>query len=329
MTRKWLLLIPVAAALGGAAIWSNQHAAPALPEGFAASNGRLELARLDIATLYPGRVERMLVHEGDPVGLDDILAELSSTRSSSQLAAAEAAEKRAHEAVARAEAEITARQQQLRIARMELANTRQMQREGLVAPPELKRRQAAHEGAAAAVRAAEAARAEALAALAQAQAQRDAAASAHHDMQIRAPKAGRIEYRLAEPGNVLGAGQRVASLLDPTDASMALFLPTDTAGKVRIGDEARIVLDAIDAVWPATVSFVAAEAQFTPRFVETRSERARLMYRVKLAIPAEVARQHEGLLKGGLVGNGYVRLDARTPWPAQWAIRLPEAQTQP
>lgn len=326
MGKTWLLIIPVAGALAAAAVWTNRHADETLPQGFAGANGRLELNRLDIATLYPGRVERVLVQEGDRVAQDAVLAELSSAQSRSRLAAARATVQRARQTVARAEAETTARREQLRVAQLELNNTRQLKKDTLVSGTELQKRLAARDGAAAAVKAAEAAQAEARAAVAQAEAQVEAAASADEDMQIRAPKAGRVEYRIAEAGAVLGAGNRVITLLDPTDASMSVFLNTDTIGRIRLGDEARIVLDGIDAVWPATVRFVATEAQFTPKFVETSTERARLMYRVKLAIPVDVARQYEGLLKGGLVGNGYVRTAPQAVWPSEWQIRLPDWQ---
>lgn len=135
---------------------------------------------------------------------------------------------------------------------------------------------------------------------------------------------GRVEYRIAEPGNVLGAGSRVVTLLDPGEASMALFLPTPVVSGLKVGDEARIVLDGLDAVWPATVRFIASEAQFTPKHVETADERNKMVYRVKLVLPEDVARRHDGLLKGGLTGVGYVRHKGTQGWPAELAVRLPD-----
>lgn len=327
MQKKWWL-VAVLAALAGVGVWINHSIDRGLPEGFAGANGRLELQRLDVATLYGGRVVDIKVHEGDAVAKNALLAKLATDQSHSQLAAARAAHQRAEETVARADAEITARRQQQKVTQMELDNTRYLKNDNLVSVAELQQRQAAHEGAAAAVRAAQAARAEAVAAVAQAQAQIDAADSANNDMQIRAPKAGRVEYRIAEPGNVIGAGSRVMTLVDPGDVSMVLFLPTDTIGKIRVGDEARIVLDGMDAVWPAKVQFIAAQAQFTPKYVETANEREKLMYRIKLHIPTEVAERYSGLLKGGLTGNGYVRLGGQHAWPSQWTVRLPENGAQ-
>ncbi len=349
--RKVLLAILLAAAAGGGWWLYQQQESTALPDFVFHSNGRLELNRLDVASLYPGRVERVLVAEGDAVKANEVLVELSSAQSSGQLAAAQAATLRAAElvqraragvtqaqqAVARADAEIAAYRQQQKVAKLELDNAKQMRREDLVSASELAKRQADFERATASVKAAQAARAEAQAAVAQgqaavaeaeagvkqAQAQADTAASADADMAIRSPLTARVEYRLVEPGTVIGAGSRVISLLDPADVSMNVFLPNATVGGLRVGDEARLVLDGIDAVFPAQVSFIASEAQFTPKAVETADEREKLVFRVKLKVPAEVAQRYDRLLKGGMTGDGYVRRDSSQAWPLALEVRLP------
>ena len=349
--RKVLLIVLLAAAAGGGWWLYQQQESTALPDFVFHSNGRLELNRLDVASLYPGRVERVLVAEGDAVKANEVLVELSSAQSSGQLAAAQAATLRAAElvqraragvtqaqqAVARADAEIAAYRQQQKVAKLELDNAKQMRREDLVSASELAKRQADFERATASVKAAQAARAEAQAAVAQGQAavaeaeagvkqataQADTAASADADMAIRSPLTARVEYRLVEPGTVIGAGSRVISLLDPADVSMNVFLPDATVGGLRVGDEARLVLDGIDAVFPAQVSFIASEAQFTPKAVETADEREKLVFRVKLKVPAEVAQRYDRLLKGGMTGDGYVRRDSTQAWPLALEVRLP------
>lgn len=349
--RKVLLAVLLAAAAGGGWWLYQQQESTALPDFVFHSNGRLELNRLDVASLYPGRVDRVLVAEGDAVKANEVLVELSSAQSSGQLAAAQAATLRAAElvqraragvtqaqqAVARADAEIAAYRQQQKVAKLELDNAKQMRREDLVSASELAKRQADFERATASVKAAQAARAEAQAAVAQgqaavaeaeagvkqAQAQADTAASADADMAIRSPLTARVEYRLVEPGTVIGAGSRVISLLDPADVSMNVFLPNATVGGLRVGDEARLVLDGIDAVFPAQVSFIASEAQFTPKAVETADEREKLVFRVKLKVPADVAQRYDRLLKGGMTGDGYVRRDSSQAWPLALEVRLP------
>ena len=349
--RKVLLAVLLAAAAGGGWWLYQQQESTALPDFVFHSNGRLELNRLDVASLYPGRVERVLVAEGDAVKANEVLVELSSAQSSGQLAAAQAATLRAAElvqraragvtqaqqAVARADAEIAAYRQQQKVAKLELDNAKQMRREDLVSASELAKRQADFERATASVKAAQAARAEAQAAVAQGQAavaeaeagvkqataQADTAASADADMAIRSPLAARVEYRLVEPGTVIGAGSRVISLLDPADVSMNVFLPNATVGGLRVGDEARLVLDGIDAVFPAQVSFIASEAQLTPKAVQTADEREKLVFRVKLKVPADVAQRYDRLLKGGMTGDGYVRRDSSQAWPLALEVRLP------
>ena len=107
MKKIWIVPVAAALAAGGWYYW-QQHHQSGLPEGFAQSNGRLELKRFDVASLYAGRVKAMLVDEGSRVEEGDVLAELSSDTSTSQLDGARAQKQRAQEAVARAEAEIKA-----------------------------------------------------------------------------------------------------------------------------------------------------------------------------------------------------------------------------
>jgi HlyD family secretion protein len=135
---------------------------------------------------------------------------------------------------------------------------------------------------------------------------------------------GRVEYKLVQAGEVVAAGGRLVTILDLTDVFMTIFLPTGEAGRVALGSEGRIVLDAVpNAVFPASVSFVAAEAQFTPKTVETANEREKLMYRVKLAVDPKLLDTYRDYVKAGLTGNAYVRVNAGASFPAWLAVRLP------
>ena len=133
-----------------------------------------------------------------------------------------------------------------------------------------------------------------------------------------------MQYRLAEPGEVVAAGGRVLTLLNLTDVYMTVYLPTASVGRVFINAEARIVLDAApDLVIPASVSFVAADAQFTPREVETRSERDKLMFRVKLRIDPALLTEYLEMVRTGLPGEAYVMMAPPVAWPDSLAVRLP------
>jgi HlyD family secretion protein len=144
------------------------------------------------------------------------------------------------------------------------------------------------------------------------------------DSILKSPISGRVLYRLAEPGEVLAAGGKVVTVLELTDVYMTIFLPTAHAGRVTVGTEARIVLDAAPQfVIPATVSFVAARAQFTPKDVETRSEREKMMFRVKVRIDPELLIKYREQVKTGLPGVAYVRLDVNAAWPESLLVKMP------
>ncbi len=144
------------------------------------------------------------------------------------------------------------------------------------------------------------------------------------DSTLKSPILGRVQVKVAQPGEVLQAGGRVLNLVDLTDVYMTFFLPTATAGRVPLGAEVRLVLDAApDLVIPARTTFVSDVAQFTPKTVETKVEREKLMFRIKAHIPAELLKQHIRMVKTGLPGVAYVRLDLDAKWPDHLAVKLP------
>src|SRR3974390_1534947 len=126
------------------------------------------------------------------------------------------------------------------------------------------------------------------------------------DNSLFAPKAGRIQYRLANIGEVLPAGGKVFTMLDLSYVYMDVYLPTLEAGKVKIGADARIVLDAYPNVAiPAKVSFIATQAQFTHKMVETKSERDKLMFRIRVKIDPDRLRACADAVRSGLPGMAY------------------------
>ena len=319
-----IALIILGGLVGVSGWWWYQHQTEQLPKGIVKVNGRLELGRMDVASLYPGRIEALPVREGQEMAAGQLIARLSSEEAQAQLQAVQAAKERATQTVARARAETAARMERQQLAELELKNAQALKKDDLISSVEVERRQRALAGETSAVNASRAAEAEGLAAIREAEAQVRRVTSVNKDLEIRAPQAGRIEYRIAELGRVIPPGGKVVTMLDPADAYMSLFLPTTTLGQVRIGSDARVMLDGIKAVFPAKVSFIASEAQFTPKYVETQDERTKMMYRLKLQLPADLAVKYKDLLKGGLTGNGYVQLTNEVPWPPHLSERLPE-----
>jgi HlyD family secretion protein len=311
-----VLLLAAGAAGGGWYWWQRQQAA-ALPPGIASGNGRIEAEQVDVATKVAGRVEAVLVHEGDMVHAGQVLARMDTREVEAALRQAEAQERQARRVLEARRAASAQQRSQLTLAQAELDRTRSLVQGGYATRQSLDQRVSTRDSAVAALNAATAQIEEAEQAIQAAEEAAERVRTQIADSTLVAPLDGRVQYRLAQPGEVLGAGGRVLTLLDVTDVYMAVFLPTGEAGRLPIGTEARIVLDALpEFVIPAAVTFVSPQAQFTPRQVETRGERERLMFRVKLGIDRELLRRHAEEVRTGLPGVGYVRLDAATPWPA-------------
>ena len=345
----WIIGIVVVVA--AVAWWMLRPAG--VPEGFAASNGRIEATEVDIATKIAGRIDTILVSEGQFVRQGEVLAKMDTRVLNEQRQEAIAQIKEAESAVAAARALLEQRQSEMRAAQAvvkqrdaELASvskrhtrSQTLSTRGAVSAQQLDDDRAAAESARAALESAKAQVSASNAAIEaartniiQAQTRVEAAqATARRiqadidDSELKAPRDGRVQYRVAEPGEVLAAGGRVLNMVDLSDVYMTFFLPTEQAGLLKIGGEARLVLDAApDLRVPATISFVASVAQFTPKTVETRDERLKLMFRVKARIPQELLQQHLEYVKTGLPGMAWVRLDEQKPWPDDLVVRLPQ-----
>ncbi|WP_321868838.1 HlyD family secretion protein [Paraburkholderia tropica] len=324
MNKKlvWTLAaVASVAAIGAAVVWQRNQGR-GLPDNVAQANGRLELARVDVAVKYGGRIVDLPVHEGDVLAAGAVVARQDNVELRAQLDAAKAIRERAADAATRAAAQLDASGAQVRLAQLESSQAIKLFDDAQISPVERDRRRLALEGAQAGESAARAARAEAQSAIAEADAQVARMQAVLNDTIVRAPLAGRVEYRVVEVGTVLPAGGRVVSMLNPDDIYFTIFLPGPQAGKLAIGADARIVLDAFPREpIAARIGYVSDDAQFTPKYVETDSERAKLMYRVKLQLPLDVARKLASRLKGGMTGEGYVRVDPSRPWPQALAVR--------
>ena len=311
----WIGALTIGLCLVAAVLWWRYGERGALPPYLARANGRLEMTRIDVAVKYPGRVIDLLFREGDAVQQGAILARQDAAEINAQIAGAEAQRQKTLSAIAKAQAEVGVRKKNLGLAKLEWDQASAMRGKSLVSQVELDRRRLALEAETAGVEAATEAAKEARDALGEADAQITRLRVILGEQTIRAPANGRIEYKIVERDAVLPAGGRVALLLEMDDVYMTVFLPEKAVGKIKIGDEARIVVDAFKGTLPAFISFVSPESEFTPKYVETQSERDKLLYRVKLQIPVDVARRYSGVLKSGMTGNGYVRTDTSAAWP--------------
>ena len=325
-------------------------------EGFVSGNGRIEATEIDVASKLPGRVDEILVREGDFVKTGQAVAKMQLNSLDAQKNQAEAGRRQAEHSTTAAEAQVTLRESdvaaakaqvvraeaQLDAARRRLTRSETLTVEGAASVQELDDNRAAVRSAEAALAATRAQVTAAQAAVAAAKAQVvgsrssiDAAMATVAridadiaDSVLRAPRDGRVQVRVAQPGEVLGAGSRVLNLLDLSDVYMTFFVPETVAGRVALGSEVRIVLDAAPGVViPAKVSFVASQAQFTPKTVETASERQKLMFRVRAQIAPELLTRHLEQVKTGVPGVAWLKIDPQAEWPASLAV--PEALRVP
>lgn len=324
MKKRWIPVVAAALVVAVGVVWWASRR-PSLPAGFASGNGRIEATEIDIATKIQGRIAEVLVDEGDTVEAGQILARMDTKVLEAQLREAEAEVKRAQEASAAAAALMEQRAAECYLAETELKRSEKLFREGGISREKLDQDQTRVESAKAACAQARAQFEREKAGINAAIAQGERLKADLEDSILTAPRRGRVLYRLAEPGEVLPAGGKVLTIVDTTDVYMTFFLPETVAGRVAIGAEARIVLDARpDLVIPASISFVSPRAQFTPKEVETRTEREKLVFRLKAQIDPQLLKKHEPRVKTGVPGVAYVRLDPRAEWPDHLDVRLPQ-----
>ena len=339
-----LIILLVAVVAGGLVYRKHQKSLEEANSQFASGNGRLEATEISISTKLAGRIDEIMVDEGDFVKENQPLVQMQLNVLNAQLAQAEAKKKQAITTEASAFALIQVRESEVAAANAAVAQkksimegaqkrygrTQSLHKKEVVSDQkfdddeaEYLSAKAAYESSLAGVKQAEAA---VSVAKADAEGAKAAVLAADADIaRIKAdiddsllvsPRKGRIQYRIAQKGEVLSAGGRVLNLVDLTDIYMTFFLPERIAGKVKIGTEVRIVLDAIpEYPVPAAVSYVASTAQFTPKTVETQIERQKLMFRIKARIAPELLEQYIEYVKTGLPGVAWVKLDDNTPWP--------------
>lgn len=335
--------------IGGAAIlgWQLWHGygIDDRTENLASGNGRIEATEIDVAAKSPARVQEILVREGEFVTAGQVVARMDIATLQAQLHQAQAQARQAQSAVATARSQLAQRESEKAAAQAVVlqreaefeAARRQSARSAALAKTDAISRQTADNdrarmlSAEAAVSAARAQVSATEAGIITARSQIDGAQSQVEaaqatveriqadidDSELKAPRDGRVQYLVARAGEVVAGGGRVLNLVDLSDVYMTFFLPTAAAGRVALGTEVRLVLDAAPQyVIPARVSFVADVAQFTPKTVETRVEREKLMFRIRAQIPPELLRKHLEQVKTGLPGMAYVRLDPDAAWPA-------------
>ncbi len=355
--RVLLSIVVIAAGAGGYFGWKSLQPEK-LPDGFASSNGRIEATEIDVATKLGERIKDELVDEGDLVTAGQEVGHMNTQVLEAELSEAKAKLGVAKSAVdtakstleqrdsekAAAEATVVQRDAELNRAIPDFKRAEQLVVKRAMSEEDYDARKAALFAAKAVVSSAKANVAAADAAISTAKAAIIASKANVESVQatierieadikdstLRAPRAGRVQYRVAQPGEVLPSGGKVLNMIDLNDVYMTFFLPTNWAGRVKLGSDVRIVLDAAPQfVIPAKVTFVADVAQFTPKTVETAEERQKLTFRIKAHISPELLKKYVRDVKTGLPGMAYVQLDPQANWPANLETKLPSRGSKP
>ncbi|MBQ7402871.1 MAG: efflux RND transporter periplasmic adaptor subunit [Lentisphaeria bacterium] len=316
--KKTVISLVVIAVVGLAVYWVMDYKNNAIYRNpaFASGNGRLEATEVNIAAKLAGKIEAILVEEGDYVKKSQKLVQMQTNTLKAELAQNLAMIKVKEAELASAKAVVAQRLSNFKNAESRYNREKTLLAQKATSQQIFENAQALYESAKAELDAAKAAVQQAEAAVQAAKADAERTQADIDDSALLAPLEGRIQYKISEIGEVLNAGGKVLNLVDLTDVYMTFFLPEESAGKVKIGADVRIVLDAIpDTPIPAKVSYVASVAQFTPKTVETKIERQKLMFRIKAKIDPVLLKQYVAYIKTGLPGVAWVRLDDNAEWP--------------
>lgn len=313
-------------------------------ESVVSGNGRIEATEINISSKLAGQLEKIYVKEGDFVEAGQVLARVKISSLEAQLRELEAQQRQAENSIATAKAQVAMRnsekiaadamvqqrETELRAAKNRLSRTEVLAKEGASSKQQLDDERADVQSFAAVLSSAKAqvqsaegaiiaSKSQVLAAESQVDAIKASIERIKFDIedaQLKSPLKARVQFRVAQPGEMIAAGGRVLNLIDLSDVYMTFFLPETVAGKIAIGSEVRIVLDiAKNISIPAKVSFVADTAQFTPKSVETESERQKLMFRVKAKIDSSLLNKYIEQVKTGLPGVAYIKVDDSANWP--------------
>ena len=322
-------IVPVLLLIGaaGAAVW-YYRSRPAETGGGLVASGTVEATDAQLGLQLPGRVASIAPREGDRVRAGQELARLDAAelearreQSQAQVQAAEAelAELRQgsrQEEIAQARAAVAAAEERRADAERDLARTRRLFDGGAVSREALDKAQMALDVARAQrtqvaeqlrlVQAGprkeriEAARAQ----VSQAEAAVRGVDASLGNTVLAAPFDGVVTVRHREPGEIVPAGSPVVTVMDPRSRYVRIYIPEHRMGAVRLGTRAAIAADTYPGkTYPGEVSFIASEAEFTPKSVQTTEERVRLVYEVKVRVTGDA----ELDLKPGLPAD--VRLD--------------------
>ncbi len=285
-------------------------------DGLASGNGRIETTQVDITSKLSGRLLNIEVEEGDIVQKGQLLATLDTKELDAKLHEALAYLDQAKQNKKYALAIVAQRESELDLAQKNYERTSILLSKNSIPLVEFQKDETALKTARAALIASKSQVVSSDASIKAAKAKIETIKINIEDSKLYSPVKGRVLYKLVENGEMVASGGKVLVVLDLINTYMSIFLPTSQAGRVYIGSEARIVLDAVPNIAiPAKVTFVSPLAQFTPKEIETKTEREKLMFRIKVKIEPKLLEKYFERIKTGLPGITYIKLDKDAIWP--------------
>ncbi|UCV23632.1 HlyD family secretion protein [Ferribacterium limneticum] len=273
-----------------------------LPEGLVQANGRIEGDHYTVATKVPGRVVELFAREGDEIALGQILLRLDDKQLRAKV-------EQARQGLAAIKPQLAATQRTEEQRRRDALRLRNLLAQGTATKHESEQAALAWAVSREQLTTLQAQQAQAQAILAEAQSVLD-------DLVVRAPAAGHLTTRMANVGEVISPGAPLFDIVDLDRLYLQVYVPEKDIGKVRLGLAARIHTDAFpNEPLDATVRYIAAQAEFTPKEVQTPDERVKLVYAVKLYLDGNP--EHRAM--PGLPADAMIRWKDEVPWVSpQW-----------
>lgn len=279
-------------------------------------SGRIEADEVRIGIEIPGRVLENNAVEGQNLVAGQLVARLDSSDYALQADRAAAQRTAAQRSALQYDPQISLARHHVETARTDLRRFENLAGDGAVSARDVDQQSNVYRAALDELRTLQEQQARAAA---EAEAVSRSAALARSEFRktrVFAPISGAVLERLVEPGEVLAAGQAVATIANLSRVKLKLFVSERDLGKVRLGATARLRVDAFPGrFFEARVARIDAQAQFTPRDIHMKDERSRTVYGVMLE-----AANPEGLLKPGMPADAWILWDARAGWPTRLSV---------
>ena len=311
---QWALAGVLVAVIASYAFYTLTRPEP-LPNGILYGSGHIEGTEIRIASEVAGRVVEQWMPEGGIVNAGAPVATIDPTVSRDRLRAVDAELDALRESRAALAAQVSTWTHHVETTQAQLARIERLAQSNLASEQALDTARDAVRQAEGELRRLEAQSKSLDEQIASADARVSLARTELDRATVYAPQAGTVLVRAVEAGEVVQVGQPLALLVDLSRLELKVYLALDALGKIRLGDQARVRVDAYpDELFEAAVARVDDYAQFTPRDIHVPDERTQMVYGVTLALD-----NTERRLKPGMPADAWIRFED-VPWPERLPI---------